>query len=287
MLKRILALFFVLPLFVLAQYPARPSNYVTDETGTLDAQQQDALNRKLRSFEDSTSNQLFVYITSTLNGREMGDLCQEIFHNWHIGSKGKNNGVLIAVFLNDHKFRIHTGYGLEGALPDQLTHRIQEEDMKPLFKQGDYYAGVDKGTDQLIYYTRHEYKPDESASGNDNWVGWLLGYGPSLVLLSILLYLLIGKKKQKSKPGLWYFLLIGGIIFSLIPCLGSVITFFMVGATLGWKSKGGGSYSSGSSYSSYDSSSSSSSYSSSSDSGSSFDGGGGGDSGGGGSNSDW
>lgn len=276
----------MLPLLALAQYPDKPGNYVTDETGTLTESQRETLNRKLHSFEDSTSNQVFVYMVPSLNGREISDLCQEIFHNWHIGKKGKNNGVLIAIFKNDHKFRIHTGYGLEGALPDQLTKRIQDEDMRPYFKQNDYFTGIDKGTDKLIYYSAHEYTVNDEVP-NDDWIGWALGYGPNLILLCVLLYLLIGKKKQKSKPVLWYFLLIGGIVFSLIPCLGAVITFFMVGAATGWKSKGGRSYSSGGSYSSYDSSSSGSDYSSSSDSGSGFDGGGGGDSGGGGSSSDW
>lgn len=87
----------------------------------------------------------------------MVQLSQEIAGAWDIGQKGKINGVLITVFINNHKFRIHTGYGMEGILPDLLTKRIQDEDMRPSFKQNNYYEGINNGVDKLIYYSKHEY----------------------------------------------------------------------------------------------------------------------------------
>lgn len=90
----------------------------------------------------------------------MVQISQEIVGAWDIGQKGKNNGVLITVFINDLKFRIHTGYGIEGILPDLLTKRIQDEDMRPSFKQKNYYEGINNGVDKLIYYSKHEYNPN-------------------------------------------------------------------------------------------------------------------------------
>jgi len=302
MFKKILLLFFILPLLFQAQnYPVKPANYITDEAGVLSADEQNALNRKLRTFEDSTSNQIFVYLAPTLDGKEMGELCQEIFHKWEIGSKGKNNGVLIGVFVNDHKFRIHTGYGLEGALPDILTKKIQDEEMRPHFKKNDYYAGIDAGIDKLIYYSAHEYKADEKKDWTmgDYVLAGLIGYFLNVVFLLIVIYHVVSrekkeqskKKKKQSKPWPKWLLITIAVTFAAIPCAGAILLFIMMAMVGNFSmprtKDRRESDSSSSSYTSYDSSSSWSSSDSSSDSGSGFDGGGGGDSGGGGSDSSW
>ena len=46
--------------------------------------------------------------------------------------------------------RFEVGYGLEGALPDALAGRIINETIAPLFKQGDFYGGINAGLDQAI-----------------------------------------------------------------------------------------------------------------------------------------
>lgn len=291
MIKRLYFLFFFLPWLVNAQtYPAKPSNYVTDETGTLTQEQQTTLNAKLKTFEDTTTNQIFVYFTSSLNGQDLAQYSEEIFHNWKIGQKDKNNGVLIAIFKDDHKFRIQTGYGLEGALPDLLTKRIQDNDMRPLFKQGDYYGGINTGIDFLAYYSCHAFNPDlikgqaqaapEEVDYGKGLSGLLIGYGVNVILLLVLCLVLYGKKAKKRSSTATTIWLIIGIVLALIPCIGGIIMFFMCGFLANLK--GGGGFSSSSS--SWSSSDSSSSWSSSS---SDFGGGGGGDSGGGGSSSDW
>lgn len=300
MIKRICLFLLFLPFFIQAQYPARPSNYVTDEAGVMSGEEQNILNAKLRAFEDSSSNQIFVYVTSSLNGADLQTISQEIFHKWKIGKEGKNNGVLIAVFVNDRKFRIQTGYGLEGALPDILTKRIQDEDMRPYFKEKDYYAGIDVGIDKLIYYSKHEYVPETIDSKSEEvwpgWVSWALGYAFNIIFLALYIRNVLRpkklskkqkKKKQTGNVAKTIFIIIA-VIIALFPCVGAIILFFMFIATSKINFSSGGSYS-GSSYdssSSWSSSDSSSSWSSS-DSSSSFDGGGGGDSGGGGSSSDW
>ena len=281
MLRKLYLLLFLFPFFLGAQsYPAKPGNYVTDETGTLTQEQQNDLNAKLKVFEDTTTNQIFVYVAKSLNGNDLEQLSEEIFHNWQVGQKDKNNGVLIAVFIDDHKFRIQTGYGLEGALPDLLTKRIQDNDMRPYFKKGDYYGGINSGIDKLIYYSKHEFVEDEVESFVSGWQSWAIGYGANLLMLLIYIYNL--RKKNKNNNSRNNVFTIIAVVVALFPCIGALILFFMTS----WiqKGSGGGFSSDGSSWSSWSSSDSSWS---SSDSSSDFGGGGGGDSGGGGSSSDW
>jgi len=287
MLMRLIFFLLFLPCCLAAQYPSAPQNYVTDEAGALSREQQQALNQKLKAFENSSSNQIFVYIAPSLNGRNLESLSQEIFHNWKIGSQKNDNGVLIAVFVGDHKFRIQTGYGLEGSLPDLLTKKIQDETMRPYFKQNDFYTGIDKGIDELIYYTAHAYEPEEGSNFSMKDLGsWLLGYSVNLLLMILFSVFLFRKNPARKRKPLVKGILLGiAFLFALVPCIGAILLFFMLFFVIDFKKGSGGSSYSGYSGSSY-SSGGSSDYSSY-DSGSDFSGGGGGDSGGGGSSSDW
>lgn len=287
-MKRFLLFIIFLPFLLNAQdFPIKPSNYITDEANILSDEQEQLLNTKLRSFEDSSTNQIFIYIASSLNGKDLSSYSQDIFHEWKIGQGDKNNGVLISIFIDDHKFRIHTGYGLEGVLPDIVTKHIQDNDMRPLFKKNQYYEGIDKGVDQLMYYSAHEFKADE-ATEEESTVGlFIFFYVFSAVFLLVTLLL---TRKIQDKPTAKKVLIILSIIFFIIPFLGSFLLLIMIFVALSYrkdllKTPSNSTWTS-SSDSSWSSSDSSSSWSSS-DSGSSFDGGGGGDSGGGGSSSDW
>lgn len=282
---RLVFLFLILlPLCHTAQsYPSRPLNYVTDEAGVLSPEQKQALDSKLRNFENTSSNQVFVYIAPSLNGNNLESFSQEIFHHWQIGSKNNDNGLLIAVFVNDHRFRIHTGYGLEGSLPDLLTKKIQDETMRPYFRQNDFYTGIDKGIGELMYYSAHTYEPeDNSVFGIYYFGSWLMGYIINIILLFLFSFLLFRKKQARQRTPLAKGILFAiALILALVPCIGAIFLFIMLFLVIDLKYSQR-SYSSGGTYWSGDDSG----YASS-DSSSDFSGGGGGDSGGGGSSSDW
>jgi uncharacterized protein len=62
------------------------------------------------------------------------------------------------------------GYGLEGALTDATSNRIIDETMIPLFKQGQYFAGISAGVAQIMRVVDGEAlpPPDTSWKGNSN-----------------------------------------------------------------------------------------------------------------------
>ncbi|MGE0569278.1 MAG: YgcG family protein [Bacteroidia bacterium] len=294
-MKRICLLLLLPLIFSARNFPPKPSNYVNDKANVIDAENEKKLNTFLRNYESKTSNQIYVYTTSSLEGEVMSDLCQDIFHDWKIGQEGKNNGVLIAVFVDDRKFRIHTGYGLEGVLPDVLTKRIQDTYMRPLFKKQRYAEGIFEGIEQLVISIGDEYqfeKSDLKYKKKVNYTPLIICYIIQAVVLLIII--LISNKKLGYRRSGRVAIIVLSVLFALIPYGGVFFIGFMLIYTLvkafGGKSSYSGkrSYrSTSSTYSSYSSYDDSSSYSSSSSDSSSFDGGGGGDSGGGGSDSDW
>lgn len=287
MLRR---LFFILllPVYTFCQsFPEEPSNYVTDEANILGPDEEYRLNAVLKAFEDSTSIQLFVYTSPSLNGAVMSDLCQQIFHQWKIGNKKTNNGVLIAIFVNDHKFRIHTGYGIEGILPDLRTKRIQDEIMRPRFKENNYFLGLIEGVNKIVYYTKHEFKPGREPDESGTGIVLAIVYGAQLLFFGIMC--LLNFKNRYSKRKFKRIMLVIGLVLFCVPFFGAFGLLLMMIISYAkdrpYINTYRGSTSSSSWDSSWSSSSSSSDYSSSSSS--DFGGGGGGDSGGGGSDSSW
>jgi len=135
---------------------------VTDFTNTLDFNECRSLESRLKRFEDSTSTQIAVLLVSSLNGSDIFDFSMKVFDENKIGTKSKNNGVLIVVAKDDHKIRITVGYGLEGVLTDALTTQIMDRDIKPYFKADNYYAGLSSGLSSIIAATAGEYKVQAS-----------------------------------------------------------------------------------------------------------------------------
>ena len=142
--------------------PPRPSppRLVNDLAGLMQAGEADQLERKLVTYNDSTSSQIAVVTVPNLDGNDIADYAQKLYEAWGIGRKGKNNGILILVAKEEHTARIQTGYGLEGAVPDALAKRIISNTLVPAFRQNQYYAGLDRATDQLIALAKGEYQAD-------------------------------------------------------------------------------------------------------------------------------
>lgn len=156
---------FLLPAGVSAQqFPEvpNPPRLVSDFTGTLSAGEISSLESKLRAYNDSTSTQIAIVMLSSLDGYPIDDYSFQLAEKWGIGQKGKNNGVLVLVAKDDRKMFIATGYGMEGVMPDGLVKRIIEQDIKPFFKQGNYYEGLDTGINSMMALAAGEYTSDGS-----------------------------------------------------------------------------------------------------------------------------
>lgn len=136
----------------------KPTQLVNDFTGTLTADQRQALENKLVAFDDSTTTQVAVVIIPTLDGRDIADYNVQLGRAWGVGGKEYNNGVVLLIAKGDRKLNIATGYGAEGALPDITTKHIIDQVIVPNFKGDDYYRGIEEGTDAIIKALKGEYK---------------------------------------------------------------------------------------------------------------------------------
>lgn len=233
--------------------PTKIAKYVVDETGTLKQDEINYLIQKLINFEKETTNQLVVYMIPSLNGEAIEEVSIRLAEENKIGQKGKDNGVLLLIAMNDKKMRIEVGYGLEGALPDATALSIINNEIRPEFKKGDFFTGIDRGVDAIIAATKGEYTAKES-DDDGSGIGLCLGMPVFIIVIFFVIFIMI--------------------IFSIIQR--------MFGCGKGWTSGSGSSHSGTSGWWSSGSGSSSSS-------GSSFGSfsGGGGSFGGGGASGGW
>jgi uncharacterized protein len=269
-----------------------------------------ALEQKLASYEQKTSNQIALLSIDSLKGEDVKEYAIKVAMAWGLGQAGKDNGVLILHVQEERKLRIEVGKGLEGVLTDVLSTRISREKMAPFFKDGKVYEGFNAGVDNVVAAIGGEFKSDSKKPNNnqkDYSLEIVVGFFGGLIILCI-------------AAGFSAFVhpIVGGLVGAIAsPCLyiwmatsysiGIAVALFILGGLIGvyagkileGLSEGfggsggytsyGGSYSSGitgssSGYSSYGGGSSSGS--SSSDNSGGFSGGGG-DFGGGGGGCDF
>lgn len=198
-MKKTILLFTLLltSVFGFAQdFPEKSTKLVNDYTNTLSADQIANLERKLVAFDDSTSNQIAVVILKSVGDYDINEYAYQLGRKWGVGGKDKNNGVILLVALGDRKLSIQTGYGLEGALPDVYTKRIIENDIKPFFKDSNYYSGIESGVDSIISLTKGEYKNDKPRGKKS--VG---GAGSGFIVLIIIIVIIILLKRGGGGGG--------------------------------------------------------------------------------------
>ncbi|MEI7485059.1 MAG: TPM domain-containing protein [Ignavibacteriota bacterium] len=180
--------------------PAKLSEYVTDETGTLEPDEISSLKTKLRKFYDSTSTQIVVYLIPSLNGEPVEMVANAIYHANGIGGKGKDNGALLLIAKGDRKIRIEVGYGLEGVLTDAMSKQIIQKDITPPLKNDNYYKGIDNAVNSIIALSKGEYTKDKSpeTSGSDGVMFVILSILFPFIVLIVILILVFRKRGMSS-----------------------------------------------------------------------------------------
>jgi uncharacterized protein len=116
-----------------------------DAAGLLDraaARRLEALSRAARAVEGGQGVQLQYLVVRSLDGEPIEDYSIRVAEAWRIGTKGKDNGVLVTVAVEDRRVRIEVGGGLEGALTDVQASRIIRGTIQPEFREGRFGDGL-------------------------------------------------------------------------------------------------------------------------------------------------
>lgn len=256
--------------------------HVIDQTGTLSAAEQQALEQQLAALEKAHGSQVVVLLVPTTAPEDIASFANRVGNSWKIGRRGVGDGVLIVVAKDDRRMRIEVAKALEGAIPDIAAARIIDAVMKPRFRTGDYAGGLQAAVQEIAARIAGEPLPAPVPKGGKDGApgGAGLDWGTSLVLLFVFVSLgggvlramfgtTLGALLAGAAAGFAAYWLSASLLFTVVVAvLGFLYTLALAargGITLGPPGGGWGGGSGGGGFSS----------------------GGGGDFGGGGASGDW
>jgi uncharacterized protein len=165
------------------QIPPKSNQLVTDYINLLSSNERLQLERKLVTYDDTSSTQIAIVIENSLEGDDIFEYSYRLAETWGIGNEGKDNGILIYIAFQDRQLYIQTGYGTEGFLTDAMSKRIIDQVITPAFRQQNYFGGLNEATDIIMQMGSGEFQNDESQSGT--------GYEALFILFLVVIAVII------------------------------------------------------------------------------------------------
>jgi uncharacterized protein len=184
----------LVPIFGYAQFdiPKKPAlqTSVYDDANLLSANDEAELTQKLIKYSDSTSTQIVIATVENLKGESASRVAPDWAQQWGIGQAKEDNGIFILVSRDDRDMYIATGYGVQGRLPAGTVGTIIRSYITPQFKSGNYYAGLDKGTDAIFLALNGKFKETRVKKEHD---GGMAGLLPFIIFIIILVVVFLGR----------------------------------------------------------------------------------------------
>jgi uncharacterized protein len=135
--------------------PAPPAltGTVNDFAKVIDESSERELDRRIQSLHRATGDTVVIATVQTFQPyADIKEYAVKMFENQGrgIGDRGKDNGLLVVVAVEDRKVGIEVGYGLEGFVTDGFAGQTIREAILPQFRQGQYGRGLVAGTTRVI-----------------------------------------------------------------------------------------------------------------------------------------
>ena len=128
----------------------KPVNDFANIINPADEQQLDTMIRRL---QEATGDAVVIATVDTAAPfATPRDYAVELFENRGrgIGSRGKDNGLLILVAVKERRVEIEVGYGLEQWITDGFAGETSRDYIAPQFRNGSYGAGLIAGAGRII-----------------------------------------------------------------------------------------------------------------------------------------
>jgi uncharacterized protein len=217
----------------LAQEFPDPVGYVNDFAGVIPEDVEAGLEEALRLTEQETSVQEVVVTVKDLDGSTIEVYAVQLFEAWKIGQRGKDNGVMLIMAVEERRVRIEVGYGLEPYITDGRAGRILDESVIPDLRDGNYALGLTKGAQAIRLaldqtgYTAGEPpppSPDDFRVRVSAWVWAVVGLGLVTVYLA---------GYMARSRGVWLGAVWGGLVGGFTGWVLATWTGFGLGALAG------------------------------------------------------
>jgi len=126
---------------------------VNDFAHVIDPESARTIDALIRSLQRATGDVVVVATVETFKPYgTIDEYAVKMFENGGrgIGEKGRDNGLLVVVAVNDRRLRVEVGYELEQFITDGFAGQVRDEDITPQFRQGNYGAGIAAGVQRIV-----------------------------------------------------------------------------------------------------------------------------------------
>ncbi len=195
------AVFFIsvfLPCLVYAADLPRPVDWVNDFAGVISQEYKQKLDSLITTIEEKTSAEIAVVTISSIAPYDEKEYARLLFDYWKPGKRGKDNGVLLLLAVKERRWRIETGYGVEGLLPDGLCGEIGRQYMVPYFKTGDFSQGLYQGVFRIYQVLSKDVGAVEPGA-------WPENYKKLLIILVVIIVLFISTMSIYDRGNYYYY----------------------------------------------------------------------------------
>jgi uncharacterized protein len=177
------------------------TGFVNDEAGVVSPAYKQLLNDELYNLKLNTSVEMAVATVTGLNGTPIEEYSLNLAHKT-LGEKGKDNGALVLLAVDDREYRIEVGYGLEPVLNAALLGRIGRNIMEPSFKQGNYEQGLLDGVRAMSAILRNDTSAETEGTGQWGNINFQPLIVPAIMIAAFALIMItsfISAYKQAKK----------------------------------------------------------------------------------------
>lgn len=134
---------------------------VNDQANLLSVQERQQLDDFLMLYEKESSNQFVLLIIPSLKEESLEGFSIKVAEKWQLGQKGKDNGLLLLIALQEHQVRLEVGYGLEGVITDAFSGEVIRTVLAPAFQQSKFYDGFYAAFYALAEKASGEFSADQ------------------------------------------------------------------------------------------------------------------------------
>lgn len=174
------------------------TRFVSNPDGILSGDAVARIDSICNSLKERGIAEVVVVAVDDISPADMFSFSQELFTSWGVGNGELNNGLGILLVKDMRSVRFHTGYGLEGVLPDATCVQIQQDFMLPSFKKDNYSEGMILGVeaiDGLLTNGELPRAPKQEEDNSSKMVAFIL----TLLLVGVPLFLVYRAMRASTK----------------------------------------------------------------------------------------
>jgi len=208
---------------------------VMDEAGFLNEREKESLAEFCYHIYTSKGPQITILTVNNLQGLPIEDFSIKVAEKWQLGTKDKDNGLLIIASKEERKIRIEVGNGIEGEITDFDSSKMIQNLMTPNFRQGNFYQGFRSVLEEVAERFQIPIQGQSSKvvrrikRNKDNLI---FDVFPFVILVLILGQIFLSK--NTTVRGFFSGFSLSGLSYFFIPGIGAgIFVIFLVGLVLG------------------------------------------------------